>query len=309
MLVAPTMRRNRFCTQDQVAALLHFVAQRRSAAVDAAAVECDFRVAQAESVMAAWARRIPSGFAEPSPKKNFSISYSRRLRCAGSIGVSRYSLMSMTGVSPTAAMLPSRRSRRCACRARPDTAACRGRAPRAPSSTQLTILVNDVLRQIREQCLDGRRQPDARGLREVIPQCRRVSCMRSRATTARHDRRDHEVEVREAVLDVGQRRGGQARVRQLAARRRLPRRARSANSGRHHNPPQMPLAGRCTSNTARSWRATSMTAWRRRRAARLRFGAGNSPWRPCDARATVRGERAVARSAVSRAYTASRPDP
>src|SRR5688500_2717375 len=36
------------------------------------------------------------GFCEPSPKKNLSISNSRRLRCAGSMGVSRYSLMSMT---------------------------------------------------------------------------------------------------------------------------------------------------------------------------------------------------------------------
>ena len=42
------------------------------------------------------ASRIPSASADPSPKKNFSISNSSRLRCAGSMGVSRYSLMSMT---------------------------------------------------------------------------------------------------------------------------------------------------------------------------------------------------------------------
>src|SRR5690242_21649241 len=35
-----------------------------------------------------------------------------------------------------------------------------------------------------------------------------------------------------------------------------------SNSGRHHSPPQMPLGGRCTSNTLESWRATSITARR-----------------------------------------------
>ena len=36
-----------------------------------------------------------AGLAEPDPKKNFSISLSRNLRALGSIGVRRYSLMSM----------------------------------------------------------------------------------------------------------------------------------------------------------------------------------------------------------------------
>ena len=35
------------------------------------------------------------GFSDPSPKKNFSISATKNARALGSIGVSRFSLMSM----------------------------------------------------------------------------------------------------------------------------------------------------------------------------------------------------------------------
>jgi hypothetical protein len=35
------------------------------------------------------------GFSDPSPKKNFSISFTRNARAFGSMGVSRFSLMSM----------------------------------------------------------------------------------------------------------------------------------------------------------------------------------------------------------------------
>src|SRR4051812_1434070 len=48
-----------------------------------------------------------------------------------------------------------------------------------------------------------------------------------------------------------------------------------SNSGRHHSPPQMPLGGRCTSNTLDACRATSITARRCRRSARRLLRAGS----------------------------------
>ena len=66
-----------------------------------------------------------------------------------------------------------------------------------------------------------------------------------------------------------------------------------SNSGRHHSPPQMPLAGRCTSNTSRRDAPPASPRPPPARGARLRLRRGQLRFAAFDARTAIRGDRAI----------------